>query len=222
MQRNPQIPFTYQYFQPEAYHFSIDSIELPWEVAQILKQEKKDLSEFRVLDLCAGCGVVGLELQFHVPELKWIDFVEVQKVYQDFFEKNRELVCSNKNLKFLNINYDQMQVQEFYQKYDLIISNPPYFFLGEGRLSTNEFKNRCRFFIDSTFEKFVQSILYVLKPGGSAFILIRQSADHGRNLVRDLTDLTQEAARIKKRSVIRGTHLVEIQKNYQFSQGSKS
>ncbi len=210
MQKNPLIPFTYQYHQPDDYHFSIDSIELPWEVGQILKKENHDWQNFQVLDLCAGCGVVGFELQFHLPQINQIDFVEVQNIYREYFEKNLKLVKTLGKFQFLNLNYENMQVADFYQKYDLVISNPPYFFPEDGKLSPSDFKNRCRFFIDSTFENYTRCIVHVLKPGGRAYILLRTSESHGRDLLREL--ILQVAGRLKvtERGSIRGTQLIEM------------
>src|ERR1700743_1312527 len=98
MERNPDIPFTYEYSQPEEYHFSIDSIEMPWEIAQALKGRlhegeltPEQIKSWRALDLCAGTGVLGFELNFHLPEIRHIDFVEVQEIYQTHFEHNKKL-----------------------------------------------------------------------------------------------------------------------------------
>ena len=71
--------FTYQYAQPGEYHFSMDSIHLAESVAKHL-QSREDLASLRVLDLCAGCGVIGIELSWYLPLLKKIDFVEIQDV----------------------------------------------------------------------------------------------------------------------------------------------
>lgn len=115
MFRNPDIPFTHNYSQPEEYRFSIDSIEMPWEVAQYLKQVPAEkLKHWNVLDLCAGCGVLGFELNFHIPNLTKIDFVEVQEVYRSHFEKNRELVHrEHSEFRFLNLNYEKILLPEF-------------------------------------------------------------------------------------------------------------
>lgn len=242
MQRTPDIPFTYEYSQPEEYHFSLDSIEMPWQVAQYFKNKiaeeeinKKDLEQFKTLDLCAGCGVLGFELNFHIPELKQIDFLEVQSVYQEHFEHNKKLALANASkkpfrprlvvvreeatpmittaepqLNFLNMNYDQLLGPEHQDKYDLILCNPPYFVQGQGKLSPSEFKNRCRFFIDSDFTNLVSVLCHTLKQNGQAFLLLRPLDDHGLDLFTELRRLIKGKLECESLGEVRGTFLLKL------------
>ncbi len=212
MFRNPDIPFTYNYSQPEEYRFSIDSIEMPWEVAQYLKQVPAEkLKQWNVLDLCAGCGVLGFELNFHVQELSKIDFVEVQDVYKSHFEKNCELVHrENSEFRFLNLNYEKILLPEFEKRYQLILCNPPYFFPEQGKLSPSEFKNRCRFFIDSSFEKLIETIDFCLAMEGEAFILLREQEDHSRDMLGELRQLLKGKMKCENFAMIRGTFLLKL------------
>jgi tRNA1(Val) A37 N6-methylase TrmN6 len=227
MQRNPDIPFTYNYSQPEEYHFSLDSIEMPWEVAQHFKeriaednQEKKSspadylrskMRRYRVLDLCAGCGVIGFELNYHMPELRNIDFVEVQEIYKSHFEANREKVQNEGEFRFLQKNYEELSKDpELHQKYDLILCNPPYFKIEQGKLSPSEFKNRCRFFIDSTFEKLIESIEYSLAPEGEAYLLLRTLEEHGYDLLTELRTLIHGKLQCENLTLVRGTFLLKL------------
>ena len=114
------------------------------------------------MDLCAGCGVVGLEFFCHLKNTNFIDFIEVQETYKPYFEKNLKLINPTAtDFNFYLMNYNQMQTTHFENKYDLIISNPPYFFKGEGILSPSEFKNRCRFFMDSNLDELIKAILFI-------------------------------------------------------------
>ncbi len=227
MQRNPDIPFTYNYSQPEEYHFSLDSIEMPWEVAQHLKEriaednlsKKSSPSEYlrnrmrfwKVLDLCAGCGVIGFELNFHLPALRQIDFVEVQDIYSSHFEANREKVQNEGEFRFLNMNYeDILKTEQMKETFDLILCNPPYFKIEQGKLSPSEFKNRCRFFIDSTFEKLIQAIDYSLAPAGEAYLLLRDLDDHGIDLLSELHTLVRGKLQCENLTLVRGTFLLKL------------
>lgn len=174
--------FTFDYFQPSEYHFSLDSVLLPKIVAKQLKEDQIDVSSFKVLDLCSGTGIIGLEFSHYLPQIDSIDFLEVQKVYEEYFKKNLALVApSKKNFNFLNLNYDEMISNlSFHEKYDLILCNPPYFFKNEGVLSPSEFKNRCRFFMDSSFDNLIKAVGHALKNGASAYILSRPGHDHNR------------------------------------------
>ncbi len=227
MQRNPEIPFTYNYSQPEEYRFSLDSVEMPWEVAVHLReriqednqQKKSSPSEYlrnqmrfwKTLDLCAGCGVIGFELNFHLPQIRQIDFVEVQPVYLSHFEANLGKVQHEGEFRFLNQNYDELLGNpEFQEKYQLILCNPPYFKIEQGKLSPSEFKNRCRFFIDSTFEKLIQSIDHCLAPEGEAYLLLRDLEDHGIDLLMDLKQMIAGRLQCENLTFVRGTYLLKL------------
>lgn len=230
MHRNPDIPFTYNYSQPEEYHFSLDSIEMPWEVAQHFKEriaqdnlEKKSspsdflrnkMRRWRALDLCAGCGVIGFELNFHLPQIRTIDFLEVQPLYQSHFETNRVQIQNEGEYHFLNMNYEEIcQSEDFRHRYDLILCNPPYFQVEQGKLSPSEFKNRCRFFIDSTFEKLVQTFENCLAPEGEGYLLLRDLQDHDIDLLTELRGLIRGKLQCENLTFVRGTFLLKLYRN---------
>ncbi len=189
---------------------------MPLRVAQLLKSSSADLQQLKVLDLCSGCGVVGFELHFHLPSVVAIDFVEVQSVYQSYFEKNLELVkaatSTHSVFRFLNQNYDQLLTNNFANRYDVVVCNPPYFEKDQGRLSPNEFKNRCRFYLDSDFETLIHAILHVLQIGGQGFVLVRPLSEHKKNLLKQLEILIEGCAVMEQLEDIRGTHLIKITK----------
>ena len=177
--------------------------------------EKMNLSQFKVLDLCSGCGVVGLEFHFYKPEIAELHFVEVQKeAYSEHFSQNmRQIKASSSKFIPLWINYDQLIEAKFSCSYDIIMANPPYFEPDQGKLSPDDFKNRCRFFLDSYFENFLKAIINTLKPGASAYILLRPLKEHKKDLRTKLEVQLFEQARIQQLTSIRGTDLIQIQKN---------
>lgn len=198
--------FTYLYAQPDFYHFSLDSIEFARFVAGQIAQ-RADLADLNALDLCAGCGVIGFELSWHLPQLKKIDFIEVQTAYTSYFQQNVELVNRKElQLNWFVLNYDVLHTKSWENKYDLIISNPPYFHPNHSMLSPSHEKNRCRFFIDSNFENYILAIVNSLAPNGEAYILLRSLSMHGidvfDNLNRCLIDTTVTATMLTN---IRGT-----------------
>jgi tRNA1Val (adenine37-N6)-methyltransferase len=227
-ERNPEIPFTYKYSQPTDYHFSIDSIEASWEIANYLKTQiaedrsirksqitdylSSQIQHWRVLDLCAGCGVMGFELNFHLPSLKKIDFIEVQTNYETHFKSNRQQVQNEGEFNFIPMNYADGLTAEFANKYDLLICNPPYFMPGQGALSPNEFKNRCRFYIDSTFQKLIEFIIHTLKFESEAFLLLRDLEDHDIDLLTELRKVSKGKLEVENLMMIRGTFLLKLKK----------
>lgn len=205
--------FTYHYSQPDFYRFSLDSIQLAKLVAARLAH-RSDLATIQTLDLCAGCGVIGFELSWHLPSLRKIDFLEVQSVYTPHFTENVQRVNRKElELNWHLANYDVMHAENWKEKYDLIISNPPYFHPKHGMLSPSQEKNRCRFFIDSDFNNYISAIVNSLADNGEAYILLRSSTMHGENayanLERNLIDTPVTATLLDP---IRGTDVVQLKK----------
>ena len=211
------------YSQPPEYRFSHDSIELGARAARLIQGHRGPL---RVLDLCAGCGVVGLEL----AKLAWldssidisVDFNEVQEVYRPHFERNCEWIknsvsanavgvaARDGHLKFqwLPGNYESLLVDEFVGTYDLVVSNPPYFDETQGRLPPSDFKARCRFFLDSDFATLWRVACHVLKPSGKALVLVRDLGDHGLDRRVVLDEVLKKRGTWTECPTIRGTGLI--------------
>lgn len=207
--------FTYHYAQPDFYHFSLDSIHLAQYVSKRIAH-RPNLDTLRVLDLCAGCGVIGLELSWHAPLLRCIDFIEIQDQFTPYFQQN-VLIVNRKELRlnWFTLNYDVLQQQEWQHKYDLIISNPPYFHPQHGLLSHSMKKNRCRFFLDSTFERYISAIVNALADSGEAYILLRPLQMHGIDAYSNLkTYLIDTAVSATRLTSIRGTDVILLNKNY--------
>ncbi len=215
------------YSQPAEYRFSHDSIELAQRAAQFLQLRTPAGPRFRVLDLCAGCGVVGLELAKILQtgfsgsakrnlELEF-DFLEVQSVYREFFAMNCNLAAPEATVRWLEMNYasvlsDRKIGEDFTAQYDLVVSNPPYFDRAQGSLPPSDFRARCRFFIDSNFDTMFEAIATVLKPGGSALVLVRDLRDHGVDRVASLNRILNPLGNWCELEPVRGTGLIHFQK----------
>ena len=206
--------YTFQYSQPEDYRFSHDSVFLARWVFESLHSE--DLKKFSCLDLCAGCGVIGLDFIFHLltankPTPKRFDFLEVQEIYQSHFQINQaKLPAHTIEIHWRSENYQKFSSTECY---DLILCNPPYFRLGQGKLSPSDFKNRCRFFIDSDYPELLQSFERNLNPQGRAYVLLRDLQDHGWNPLQEARTHFSDIFDIQVVTQIRGTDVVCFTKN---------
>lgn len=208
--------FTFNYSQPEEYRFSHDSVFLARQAFEI--SEGVDLAGKSALDIGAGSGIVGLDFLFHrkvaglsVPAQ--FDFLEVQEVYKPHFEINKNASGLNEiSINFLHANYDSLMSAAHFQKYDLVLANPPYFLPHQGLLSPSEFKNRCRFFIDSDPDSLLLGIANALTPDGQAYILMKDRSQHGWNVLIEAEKVCGGILEIEKLDDIRGTFFLRLKK----------
>lgn len=191
----------------------MDSIELAWRVSQLISQ---DVSS--VLDLGAGCGVIGFEILFHCPWIETLNSVEIQKSeYETHYIENKKrlLKCQplrgkNPQIKISWENYANFNTNK---KYDLILANPPYFEVGNGKLSPSAFKNRCRFHMDASFTDFVDAATRNLSEKGTAFIILRQGVEHGTSLLNQIKTQIENRYTFNKLEPIRTSEFIQIKRN---------
>ncbi|MEY4616965.1 MAG: hypothetical protein RJB66_1925 [Pseudomonadota bacterium] len=218
--------YTFNYSQPEEYRFSHDSVFLARQVFELFNREQ--INNLRILDLCAGCGIIGLDFLFHAKkELDAypisVDFLEIQEVYQSHFDANRaHLDQSPTKIRFIQSNYDALLQPPYEAHYNLILCNPPYFFPDKGRPSPSPFKNRCRFYIDSDFEHLIKGITHCLATPGQAYVLLRDLPQHGWNPLNEAKKIVKDCCEIQLLGDIRGTHLIKLSKTSAWDQSALS
>ena len=172
------------YSQPSFYRFSDDSIWLAHTIAHKINGHcnSQTMRSLKVLDLCAGCGVVGIEFLSQINQLnsfQQITFLELQADFKTHIEDNWQQFAVKSNAIFLNINIEitslgnKMKSSSISseEKFDIILSNPPYFAKGTGIPSPNSYKNRCHFFDVDDLELFENFIAKNLKPSGRGFFV---------------------------------------------------
>lgn len=211
---------TFSYSQPSEYHFSHDSVLF----ARWLAESCETSPQLHVLDLCSGCGILGMDFLFQLSQLEkplphTCDFLEVQADYLPHYQINLQRLWSSITEEARATDPLELEVQSqlFLQnyahglgkKYDLIISNPPYFFKDQGTLSPSEFKNRCRFFLDSDFSQFLLFLKNHLTQDGSAYFLMRSQEQHGVQLESFFAMLGPDC-HIVKVTEIRGTLVFQL------------
>jgi tRNA1(Val) A37 N6-methylase TrmN6 len=110
-------------------------------------------------------------------------------------------------------NYERLLEEQWTEQFDLIVSNPPYFHKGHGVLSPSDFKNRCRFFLDSTFAHFIKALANSLAYKGEAYFLLRPLKQHGYDLPSDIRNLLRETTVcVRKIANIRGNDVIFLKK----------
>lgn len=151
------------YKQPDFYRFNSDSLFL---VQWILK---KGIRGNRILDLGAGCGVIGIELAIQMrPSL--LTSLEVQKDFLSYLKTNSEYYIPS--LKH-NIYSEAFSDWKPDTSYDLIVSNPPYYLPDSGQPSSDIRRGIARTFSIDGWDPFLKCIGRSLSIEGKAFIVIK-------------------------------------------------
>ena len=166
-----------KYYQPEFYKFSEDSLFLANESVKLIKDCFPADFAIRGLDLCSGCGVVGIETMKRLKNVSSFHFLELQNVFQKFFQKNTVFFLSQEErnkIQFFNSSFDSFLCGPN-KKYNLIVSNPPYFKKEKNRVGPDKRRNLCRFFSYSDFANYLNFIYSFLDRKGIALFLGRDS-----------------------------------------------
>ncbi len=211
-QRPAEHAFTYRYAQPKEYHFCLDSIIFSYVLSKKIAESSVNPHRFRAIDLCAGCGVVGLELSYYHPWIVNFDFVEVQDIFENYFHENLSISKNDqKNYRFYKSDLWKFSLDPSnLEQYDFLVANPPYFRQEEGTPSPQPIKQRARFFENLTLAQFIEAMIRLLKPKGVAYFLMRPGLEHGRLDEVELKAATAGRASWRFVADVRGTHVVEL------------
>ena len=152
------------YQQPNFYRFNQDSLLL---VKWILKRGKKPQ---HILDLGAGCGVVGIELANALaPET--LTLLELQQDYLPYLENN---LLNMKQGEFaasiLMTSFGEWKPK---MAYDLVVANPPYYLPGHGEASQDLRKGMARSFLVDDWSVLLLKIREALTADGTAYLVIK-------------------------------------------------
>jgi len=114
----------YKYFF--SIKFEIDkSVLIPRPETEILVNKSlkiiKENNTKKILDVCCGSGCVGISLIKNIRNIK-VDFSDVSKKALSICKKNIKKFRINKRSK----TYVNSYIGDRKEKYDLIVSNPPY------------------------------------------------------------------------------------------------
>lgn len=152
-------------YQPESgYCYNSDSIFL-YDFIDSFKPRGK------MLDVGAGCGVVGLLVARDNPRVE-LEAVEKQDVFVEYAKTNARV---NKiDYKMHETNFLELDEET---KYDYIISNPPFYHDGASR-SDNEMLFNARYNINLPIRDFFKKVSRLLKPS-SHFIFCYDASQFG-------------------------------------------
>jgi tRNA1Val (adenine37-N6)-methyltransferase len=166
-----------QYCQPEFYKFSEDSVFLAKESSSLIKELFPKGTSIKGLDLCSGCGVVGIETLRRLENCSFFHFVELQVMFKDSFQENIDFFLDKTQKNKVKLYNSSVESFPKYsqKKYNLIVSNPPFFKEGKNRLGPDNRRNLCRFLVDLDFLNFLSFIYNYLDKNGVALFLGREN-----------------------------------------------
>jgi tRNA1(Val) A37 N6-methylase TrmN6 len=177
------------YSQPDFYRFNSDSIELVHEIIG----RNRDYSS--VLDLGAGCGIIGIEISKKKMPSKLV-LLELQ---EEFFP---HIIHNCKTFLPTQVRYD-ICINSFYHfesklKFDLIVCNPPYYLPDKGVISKNPLRAKCRSFIIDSWKILLDKMTYLLDPKGTAFIVLKEDPILFKNIRLEIDLLEFSLSKISK------------------------
>ncbi len=167
------------YSQPDFYRFNSDSIALINWICD------KKLSCGRVLDLGAGCGIIGIELAQNI-EMKKLTLVEIQADYEEYLNRNLELYLP-KNID-VEIFWSPFSELNLVENFELIICNPPYYLPGHGQKSKDERRMIARTFIRDSWRHLFEIVDRNLSVEGEAVFVLKNDRLILETIFKELKD----------------------------------
>jgi len=147
-------------FQPKkGYRFSIDALLLGY----FLKLKPKE----KILEVCAGSGIISLIALYRFPKCK-IFSLEIEDLLTKIIFLNAE---ENFKGKLLPIRGDILKPPFKENFWDVIFCNPPYFKIGSGRENIDTMENLARRKNPDFFTDFIKIIKRLLKNRGRLYLI---------------------------------------------------
>ncbi|MCK4653848.1 MAG: methyltransferase [Candidatus Cloacimonetes bacterium] len=157
------LPFGKTIYQTRSGHSITTDTEFI--IRTILQKYRTPSKKFSVLELGSGNGIISIMLAHYCPEWQ-ITGIEIQSHYVSLSKENAKLV----DIKTTFIEADLKQFTSK-NRFDLIVSNPPYFPKNKGRINPDIERAISRHEILCTMEDVLNSVKRNLKTQGKAYLL---------------------------------------------------
>lgn len=152
------------YSQPEFYRFNEDSLKL------VQRIKDSGVKATAVLDLGAGCGVLGIEVANQLG-CESLTLLEPQVDFYSHLETNlAHQIKVPLKAEIIKAFFGEWTPEK---KYDLIVCNPPYYLPGRGQPYKDARRELARSFIKDDWRILLKLIEKALTPEGKAFIVIK-------------------------------------------------
>lgn len=120
----------------------------------------------RILDVGTGTGLIAL-MMAQKFELAIIDAIEIENAA---FEQAKENIENSKWRNRINIFLNDFKLFNSNYKYDIVVSNPPFYNSTFKELEQN--RATARHTTQLSFEKLISKAAKLLKPNGSFFVVL--------------------------------------------------
>ena len=150
------------YQDEQLYKFTSDAIKL----AKFCNIKHTD----NVLDMCAGCGVVGL-YAYSLVKCNKIYFNDIQQEMCDLINKNIALNGLEDCATVLNKDLNDLVVADFGKPLDVIVCNPPYFKVN-GKIKADHKVAMCRHELTTNLNQIITKASNLIKNSGKFYIII--------------------------------------------------
>lgn len=144
------------------YKFTSDSIRL----AKFCNIKHTD----SVLDMCAGCGVIGLYL-YSITTFDNLYFNEIQPQMCKLIDKNLKYNHLQDKSKVLCKDLKDLTLEDFKKPIDVVVCNPPYFKLN-GEIKEKREIAICRHEICTNLSNIIKKSSNLLKNKGRFYIIV--------------------------------------------------
>lgn len=146
----------------EGYRFSIDAI--------LLAHFASQLSADSIIDLGTGSGIIPLILARKMTAPTIVG-VEVQEEMADMAKRTIALNGFAERVSILHKDLKELRKCFDASSFDLVVSNPPYYPVGDGRINPDEQKAIARHEILAKMGDVVSIAHYLVKPSGIVVII---------------------------------------------------
>ena len=150
----------------DSYRFSVDSILL-LNFIRLKNYEK-------IIDLGTGSGIIPL-LLFGKKKGLSIYGIEIQKDLADMARRSVELNKLQNDITIIQEDFRNLKNIFKNQQFDVVVSNPPYISMGQGKINPSINKAIARHEIKGDLEDMISVSNYLLKNKGRIYLIYRSA-----------------------------------------------
>jgi len=150
----------------DSYRFSVDSILL----LNFIRLKNYE----NVIDLGTGSGIIPL-LLFAKRKGLSIYGIEIQKDLADMARRSVELNKLQNDITIIQEDFRNLKNIFKNQQFDIVVSNPPYLSLGQGKINPSSSRAIARHEIKGDLEDIIAVSDYLLKNKGRIYLIYKSA-----------------------------------------------